>query len=104
MKKSKKRTLKEIQAKTVYKATKVVSGLNDSYASKQPTLDVAGLQIQNSEELATVWKNFLEKKFSTSCLERQIAEFDLLPERDGGIGEMTRKEFEDAVKRMKPNK
>ena len=89
--------------RTVFKATKTVSGLNNSFASKQPTLNSAGLQIHDSEELANVWKNFLAQKFSASCLERQRAEFELLPENDG-LGGLTRQEFDKAVDRMKPNK
>ena len=87
----------------VYRGTKAISGQTCSFASNQPTIDEAGHRIQNASELATVWQNFLEQKFSSTEMESMRAEFEMLPEREDEDG-LTRGEFDEAVKRMKKNK
>ena len=57
---------------------------------KQPTLDSNGNRIDGPEELAVVWKKFLNKKFSPTELENLWNEFEALPVNEGargGIGE-----------------
>ena len=82
---------------------KALCGTKNSYATKQPTLNSKGNRIDGPEELATVWKKFLHKKFSPTELENLRAEFDALPENDE-LGELDRKEFEEAVRHMKNGK
>ena len=72
-----------------------------SFTTKQPTLDSKGNRIDGPEELAAVWKKFLNKKFSPTELENLRAEFDALPECTDEDVRLQRKEFEDEVKRMK---
>ena len=62
-----------------------------------------GKRIQTQEELAVIFQKFLLKKFAKTEKEELRAELDALSEQDG-VGEMTRKEFEATVKRMKPGK
>ena len=62
-----------------------------------------GQRIQTPEELASIFQDFLEKKFAKTEMEEMRAELEALPEQDG-VGELTREEFETAVKRMKNGK
>ena len=101
----------EIAASTEPKVA--ASQVNDSGASadvitdatkntrrKKDTADYK--RINCPEELAEVWQQFLEKKFSETELEKSRAEFEALPASDEG--ELTRKEFEEAVNRAKNSK
>lgn len=64
---------------------------------------VASERIDGPEELAQVWHEFLEKKFSKTELERLRTEFELLPDT-GEQGALTREEFETALKSLKNGK
>ena len=51
-----------------------------------------------------MWKTFLETKFSQTDLERARADYDALPESADDDSELTREEFNQAVKQMKKGK
>ena len=63
----------------------------------------ASTRINGPEELARVWHDFLAEKFSPTKLEALRAEFEALPESNDDK-QLTREEFEAAVKSMKNNK
>ena len=88
-------------SRSIFHATKAVSGTNTSFGGKQPTMRDDGKRIQTQEELAAIFQKFLLKKFAKTEKEELRAELEALPD---GLGELTRKEFETAVKRMKPVK
>ena len=90
-------------SRSIFHATKAVSGSNTAFGGKQPTMRDDGKRIQTQEELAAIFQKFLLKKFAKTEKEDLRAELDALPEQDG-VGELTRKEFETAVNRMKPVK
>jgi len=69
-------------AKAIYAGVKSLCGTKQSFATKQPTLNSQGGRIDNPEELASVWKQFLEKKFSPTELEKLRDEFEELPGND----------------------
>ena len=60
-------------------------------------------RINSPEELGEVWQDFLGKKFSATELEALRKEFEELPECQGR-DQLTREEFDAAVKAMKNNK
>ena len=64
----------------------------------------ASRRINGPEELAEVWKKFLEKKFSATETEKLRKEFEALPECNDPEAELKREEFEEAVKCMKNGK
>ena len=82
---------------------KALCGTKKAFATKQPSLNSKGERIENPQELASVWKKFLGKKFSPTDLEKIRNEFAALPENEGNE-EMERKEFEEAVWHMKKGK
>ena len=90
-------------AKAIYAGVKALCGTKKPYATKQPTIDSNGNRIDGPEELAAVWKKFLNKKFSPTELENLRNEFEALPANEGAE-ELERKEFEEAVKHMKNGK
>ena len=55
-------------------------------------------------ELANVWSQFLGRKFATTDLECIRAEYETLPARKDGEGDLTRAEFDSSVKKMKAQK
>ena len=57
--------------------------------------------IQKPQELAQVWTNFLTRKFEQTEQENLCADFEALPECQDATENLTREEFETAVKRMK---
>ena len=63
-----------------------------------------GSRISSPEELAHVWKAFLDTKFSQTDLERARADFEALPEGNDEDSELTREEFNEAVRQMKKGK
>ena len=91
-------------AKAIYEGVKALCGTKKASATKQPSLNPEkGTRINEPEELATVWKKFLAKKFSQTELEKVRDEFENLPENEG-VGELEREEFERAVRHMKNGK
>ena len=64
----------------------------------------ASTRINGPAELASVWHEFLKKKFSATEAEKIRAEFEALPEDEEENAELTRKEFDEAVKCMKNGK
>ena len=63
--------------KEVYRGVKAVSGTNNKFVTKQPTMK-NGKQISEPEELANVWNEFLQKKFSPTKLEALRKELEKL--------------------------
>ena len=90
--------------KAIYRGVKAISGGKQTFATKQPTQNADGSRIQSPTELANVWSKFLAEKFQPTDLERQRDEFEALPEATGEEAELTRAEFEEAVKCMKNGK
>ena len=66
--------------------------------------DGQGSRISSPRELAQVWKAFLETKFSQTDLERARDDYDALPDSADDDSELTREEFNQAVKQMKKGK
>ena len=66
--------------------------------------DGQGSRISSPHELARVWQEFLHEKFSQTDLEQARAEFEALPESKDAESELSREEFDQAVKQMKTNK
>ena len=62
-----------------------------------------GKRIASPEELANVWENFLQKKFSPTDLERQREEYAKLPDCNEE-DKLRRKEFDEAVAHMQNGK
>ena len=75
-------------------------------ASKTPRPDDGqpGSRIGSPQELASVWQEFLDEKFSSTDLEQAREEYAALPESDENDRELTREEFNEAVKHMKAGK
>ena len=103
--------------KTIFQGVKALSGSKQGGSVAQPTMHMeevhdketgkkkprATSRIDGPEELADVWHEFLEKKFSQSELEKLRSEFDSLPET-GENDALTKKEFEEAVNKLKCGK
>ena len=87
--------------KEIYRGVKAVSGLKQTFTDTQPTRLENGNLIQNPQELAHVWSNFLAKKFEQTEQEKLRADFEALPQCQDATENLTREEFEKAVKRMK---
>ena len=71
--------------------TKALSGSNTPFGSKKPTMRKNGEMIQTQEELATLFREFLQKKIAKTEMEEMRAELETLPEQDG-VGDLTREE------------
>ena len=97
------RSFRAGNAKAIYQGVKSLCGTKASFATKQPTINPKGKRIASPEELANVWKNFCEKKFSPTELEQFEREYEKLPDSkdDEKLG---REEFEEAVKHMRSGK
>ena len=87
--------------KAINRGVKTISGVKQTFVTKQPTLNADGSRIQSPAELSNVWSKFLAKKFRPTDLERQRVAFEALPEATDEKTELTRAEFEEAVKCMK---
>ena len=72
--------------------------------NSRPAEGQPGSRINSPQELARVWKAFLDAKFSQTDLERARAEFESLPAAEGEDGNLTREEFNQAVRQMKKGK
>ena len=64
----------------------------------------SGERINGPQELDDVWWEFLAEKFAPTDKERLRDEFDKLPENEDVEQELTKKEFEDVVQRMRKAK
>ena len=91
-------------AKEIYRGVRAISGAKRKMATKTPTLKKDKSRIASPEELASVWAEFLEKKFQQTELEQLRKESDALPQCTDPMARLQRKEFEDAVNRMKNGK
>ena len=72
--------------------------------NSKPPIRARKVRIGGPEELADVWHDFLDKKFSATERERLRAEFEALSECEDPNAMLTRKEFDDAVNGMKTGK
>ena len=77
---------------------------NSATKKPRPAGGQPGSRINSPEELARVWQAFLDKKFSQTDLEQARAEFESLPEDNENGSDLTRHEFNEAVKQMKAGK
>ena len=89
--------------KAVYQGVQAVSGTKRGFSDTQPTT-LESRRLKNPEELANAWCGFLENKFAATELERARAEFESLPNCENDDDDITRKEFEFAVNKLKKNK
>ena len=64
--------------KAIYRGVKAVIGAKRCFSATQPTT-LQGQRLKNPEELANAWRDFLEKKFEATDLERARADFEALP-------------------------
>ena len=69
-------------SKAIYDGVKTLCDTKKPFTTKQSTLTSKGERIQSPEELAEVWKKFLDKKFSATELEKLRDEFEALPENN----------------------
>ena len=113
---------KEADATTVSNKTKTSANknptnaaVNKSKASGESDAATAGpnshaeknrprVRISGPEELAGVWKEFLEAKFTPTELEKARSALEELPESKDAKDQITREEFDNAVNRMKKSK
>ena len=70
---------------------------------KTLTKDKQGNLLNSPEEVAATWYKFLKNKFAATPEEKERAPMDPLPASDPG-DTITRKEFNEALKRLKSNK
>ena len=90
--------------KAVHRGVRALSGAKNRFSHTQPTTDEKGQRLKNPVELANVWSQFLGRKFAATDLECMRAEYEALPARKDGEGDLTRAEFDSAVKKMKAQK
>ena len=68
------------------------------------TETISSERTSGPQELAEIWREFLEKKFSTTEVEKLRDEFERSPEAQDPEAELKRTEFEEAVKHLKNGK
>ena len=68
------------ETKAIHRGLKAISGLSKKGSDTKPTLNNSGKRINSPQELDSVWKEFLDRKFEPTELEQLRAEFEALPE------------------------
>ena len=95
--------------KAIYRGVKAVSGIGQGGTRTRPTMKTKknGKKLEElgrfdgPEELAQAWQDFLDKKFSPTELEALRVEFESFTECQEKGCELTREEYDAAVKQMK---
>ena len=90
--------------RAVHEGARALAGKSKGFQATQPTRNKKGDIISSSEELGSLWQEFLAGKFSATELEETRCEYEKLAETNKTKDTLTYKEFEKAVSRMKNNK
>ena len=89
-------------SRSIFWSTKVVCGTAHSFTSKTPSKH-DGKLILDQEELAEVWRSFLEKKFSATAAEAERAAYEPLGQQSEE-DPLTEQAFVRALIKLKANK
>ena len=88
--------------KAVYRGVRALNGTKNCFSNTQSTTDSHGQRIKSPEELDQIWTKFLENKLLKQTeLKQMHAEYEALSSRSEEDDDITREEFDSAVKKMK---